>query len=44
LEASDLVLVTAAIYPRSGTRMNSIQIHNLSDLIEEFGWADRATH
>ena len=44
LEASDLVLVTAAIYPRSGTRMNSIQIHKLSDLIEEFGWANRETH
>jgi pyruvate kinase len=35
---SDLILVTGVVYPRSGTRMNLIQIHKVSDLIEEFDW------
>jgi pyruvate kinase len=38
LQPDDLILVTGAIYPRSGTRMNTIQLHKVSDLIEEFGW------
>ncbi len=38
LTEEDLVLVTGVVYPRSGTRMNLIQIHKVSDLIEEFGW------
>ena len=38
LNAADTILVTGAIYPRSGTRMNSIQIHRVGDLVEEFGW------
>jgi pyruvate kinase len=40
LDDKDLILVTGAIYPRSGTRMNSVQVHKLSDLILEFGWDD----
>ena len=38
LKSDDTILVTGVIYPRSGTRMNFIQIHNLSDLIQEFKW------
>jgi pyruvate kinase len=38
LKSDDTILVTGVIYPRSGTRMNFIQIHKLSDLIEEFKW------
>jgi pyruvate kinase len=38
LDRADLVLVTGLVYPRSGTRMNLIQIHKVVDLIEEFGW------
>lgn len=38
LEPSDLILVTGLVYPRPGTRMNLIQIHKVSDLIEEFDW------
>jgi pyruvate kinase len=42
IEPSDLILVTGVVYPRSGTRMNLIQIHKVSDLIEEFDWASPA--
>jgi pyruvate kinase len=42
LEHNDLVLVTGVVYPRSGTRMNVIQIHKVADLIEEFGWEPTA--
>lgn len=38
LNRDDLVLVTAAVYPQSGTRMNTIQLHKLADLIAGFGW------
>lgn len=38
LSAADHILVTGVIYPRSGTRMNLLQIHLMSDLIAEFGW------
>jgi pyruvate kinase len=38
LDYQDLILVTGAIYPRSGTRMNSVQVHKVADLILEFGW------
>ena len=34
LDETDLILVTGRIYPRSGTRMNLIQIHHMLDLIE----------
>jgi pyruvate kinase len=43
LDQSDLILVTGVVYPRSGTRMNLIQIHKVSDLIEEFAWASTAS-
>ena len=38
LSADDLVLVTAVGYPKSGNRMNLIQTHAVSDLIETLGW------
>lgn len=38
LTADDLVLVTAVGYPKSGNRMNLIQTHAVSDLIETLGW------
>jgi pyruvate kinase len=38
LEAADDILVTGVIYPRTGTRMNLLQIHRMADLIEVFGW------
>lgn len=44
LAHSDLILVTGVVYPRSGTRMNLIQIHKVSDLIEEFAWPSAAPH
>ena len=34
----DLILVTAVGYPRSGNRMNLIQTHKVSDLVETLGW------
>jgi pyruvate kinase len=44
LVQSDLILVTGVVYPQSGTRMNLIQIHKVSDLIEEFAWASAASN
>lgn len=38
LSSDDLVLVTAVGYPKSGNRMNLIQTHAVSDLIETLGW------
>jgi pyruvate kinase len=38
LTAKDEILVTGALYPRSGTRMNLIQLHKVGDLAVEFGW------
>jgi len=38
LSADDLVLITAVGYPKSGNRMNLIQTHAVSDLIETLGW------
>jgi len=38
LTPGDLVLVTAVGYPKSGNRMNLIQTHAVSDLIETLGW------
>ncbi len=38
LEDEDLILVTAVAYPRSGNRMNLIQTHNVSDLVETLKW------
>jgi pyruvate kinase len=35
---SDLVLVTAVSYPRSGNRMNLIETHRVSDLRRSLGW------
>jgi pyruvate kinase len=34
----DVVLVTAVGYPKSGNRMNMIQVHAVSDLHESLGW------
>lgn len=38
LDAADQILVTGVIYPNSGTRMNLVQVHAVSDLIGVFGW------
>jgi pyruvate kinase len=38
LVEDDMILVTAVGYPRSGNRMNLIQTHRVSDLIETLGW------
>lgn len=38
LSGEDLILVTAVGYPKSGNRMNLIQTHAVSDLIEALGW------
>ena len=38
LSSDDLVLVTAVGYPKIGNRMNLIQTHAVSDLIETLGW------
>ncbi len=35
----DLVLVTAVGYPRSGNRMNLIQTHQVSNLVEAPRWS-----
>lgn len=34
----DLILVTAVSYPRSGNRMNIIELHKVADLRESLGW------
>lgn len=38
LEDDDLILVTSVGYPRSGTRMNLIQTHDVSDLVQTLDW------
>ena len=38
LENSDMVLVTAVGYPRSGSRMNLLQTHVIGDLAKTMGW------
>jgi pyruvate kinase len=38
IEDSDLILVTAVGYPSSGSKMNLIQTHLVSDLIEILNW------
>jgi len=38
VEDADLVLVVAVGYPRSGNRMNLLQVHRISDLREAMGW------
>jgi pyruvate kinase len=38
LTSADEILVTGAIFPRSGTRMNLIELHKVADLAAEFGW------
>ena len=42
LDPDDLLLITGVVYPRSGTRMNMMQVHRLADLVEEFGWGPPA--
>lgn len=41
LENDDLVLVTGVTYPYAGTRMNTIQIHRVADLVASLGWRHR---
>lgn len=38
LADDDLVLVTAVGYPKSGNRMNLLQTHYVSDLVESLAW------
>jgi pyruvate kinase len=38
VDDADLVLVVAVGYPRSGNRMNLLQVHRISDLREAIGW------
>jgi len=38
LDDDDMVLVTAVGYPKSGIRMNMIQTHHVSDLIDGLEW------
>lgn len=38
LADSDMVLVTAVGYPRSGNRMNLLQTHVVGDIAETLGW------
>ncbi len=35
---NDLILVVAVGYPKKGNKMNLIQIHRVSDLVETFKW------
>jgi len=35
---ADLVLITAVSYPRSGNRMNLIEMHRVADLRKALGW------
>lgn len=39
IDDSDLVLVTAVGFPRSGNRMNLIQTHHVADLASTLGWS-----
>ncbi|MDO8463845.1 MAG: pyruvate kinase [Gallionella sp.] len=36
---NDLVLVTGVSYPTPGSRMNTIQIYNIGDLVNTFAWS-----
>ena len=40
LDRNDVILVTGLIYPTSGTRMNFIQLHAMSDLVKLFALDD----
>ena len=37
---ADLVLVTGISYPTPGSRMNTIQIYNIGDLVTTLAWSD----
>ncbi len=39
----DLVLVTGVVYPKSGNRMNLLQTHYVSDLIDVLDWRQEDT-
>jgi pyruvate kinase len=38
LDGQDLILVTSVSYPKSGNRMNLIELHRVSDLRESLSW------
>jgi pyruvate kinase len=38
ISQDDMILVTAVGYPNSGNRMNLLQTHAVSDLVEGLGW------
>jgi pyruvate kinase len=35
----DMIVVVSVGYPKSGTRMNSVQTHTVSDLVETLSWS-----
>ena len=39
---SDVVLITGVCYPTPGSRMNTVQIHNIGDLCSVYNWSDDA--
>jgi pyruvate kinase len=43
IDKSDLVLVAGVCYPAPGSRMNSVQVHSISELVSAFNWETNAT-
>lgn len=41
LADDDMILITGVTYPHAGSRMNTIQIHRMQDLIASLGWRKR---
>ena len=39
LSDDDFIIVTAVKYPKTGNRMNTIEIYEVSDLVESQGWS-----
>jgi len=42
ISADDVIIVTAVKHPKTGNKMNTIEIYEVKDLIESQGWS-RAT-
>jgi len=38
ITSDDLLLVVSLVYPKTGNRMNLIELHNVADLSHTFGW------
>jgi pyruvate kinase len=39
LDSDDMIAVISLSYPNSGNRMNHLQTHVVSDLVEALGWS-----